>query len=183
MEHNWYVICTKQKKERKVSSSLKKKGIEHFCPFTIREIKNVSRVSREYGPLFASLVFVKAAPDELHKISSMAYVVNPLYWRSAPAVINTDEINAIKKMVEGYSSIKVEKLTVNTTGKVSVVEKNITAISNNIVSVKHRGVSVKLPTLGYCITAEREKEKMIMPVIKKQSALQAVAQRLNALFF
>lgn len=183
MERNWYAICTKNKKERKVASRLRKKGIEHFCPFTIKEIKNVSRVSREYGPLFTSLVFVNVASSELSKISSMAYVVNPLYWKSSPAVIHTDEINAIKKMTEQYDYIYVERLAVNASGRVSVVEKNITAVSNHVISVKHQGISIKLPTLGYSISAEREKEKKIAAAIKKRTPLQAMAQRLNALFF
>ena len=33
--------------------------------------------------------------QELNKIGKIAYVINPLYWKSAPAVISPDEINAI----------------------------------------------------------------------------------------
>jgi transcription antitermination factor NusG len=183
MERNWYVICTKQKKERKLVSALIKKGIENFCPFTIREIKNVSRSSRSFGPLFSSFVFVNVEPEQLTKISRMAYVINPLYWGHSPAIINADEINAIKMMAENYSAITLDKLAVDTAAKISVTEKSITAINNNTVSVMHQGISVKLPTLGYCITADRRKEMIPMHGVKKQTPLQAVAQRLNALFF
>lgn len=182
MERNWYVICTKKKKERKLVSALRKKGIENFCPFTVRETKNVSRSSKEFGPLFLACVFVNVEPTQLNIISKMAYVINPLYWGSSPAIINADEINAIKMMEENYSCITLDKLPVNTTGKVSVAEKNITRITNNTVTVMHQGISIKLPTLGYSITAERSKEKLLPQVVKKQTPLQAVTQRLSALF-
>lgn len=183
MERNWYVICTKNKKERKVIAALSKKGIESFCPFTIKETRNVSRTAKEYGPLFTSFVFVNISAGELNGIRKMAYVTNPLYWKSAPAVISPDEINAIKMMTENYNCIALEKMAVNTTDKISIIEKNITAINNKIISVKHQGISIKLPTLGYCLSAERAKEKTMEQAIKKQTAAESIAQRLSALFF
>ena len=108
MQRNWYVICTKKKKEKKVVSVLNKKGIENFCPFTIKEVKNVSRSNKEFGPLFTSYVFVNVEASELPKLSKLAYVINPLYWKSSPAIISADEINAIKMMTDNYSSIVLE---------------------------------------------------------------------------
>lgn len=183
MQRNWYVICTKTKKEKKVVAVLNKKGIENFCPFTIKEVKNVSRTSRQYGPLFSSYVFVKIEASELNKLSKLPYVVNPLYWRSSPAVISADEINAIKMMEENYNSIALESTRVNTTEKVSIVERNITGISNNIVSIKHQGITVNLPTLGCSLTADRVKEKQAPAIVKKRTTLQAIAQSINAFFY
>lgn len=183
MERNWYVICTTKNKEKKVASALAKKGYENFCPFTIKETKNVSRSRKEYGPLFNSFVFVNVSTAELGKIQKMSCVVNPLYWGAAPAVINNDEINAIKMMTGNYSTVVLEKVAVNAKDKVSIVEKSITGISNNIVTVKHEGISVKLPALGYSLTAERSKEKTTQQLVKQPTTVQSIAQRLNALFF
>lgn len=183
MERNWYVICTKEKKEKKVVSLLLKKGIESFCPFTIKEIKNVSRSSKVYGPLFTSFVFVNVEANELPKLTKLPYVVNPLYWRSTPAIISPDEINAIKMMEENYNCIALERTTVSDSEKVSIVERNITGISNNTVTVKHQGITVKLPTLGYSLTAERNREKQATVILKKRTALQAITQSINSLFY
>lgn len=183
MERNWYVICTKKKKEKKVVAALNKKGIENFCPFTIKEVKNVSRSSKEFGPLFTSYVFVNVEASELRKLTKLAYVINPLYWKSSPAVISADEINAIKMMTDNYSSIALEHTQVNTTEKISIVERNITGVNNNIVSIKHLGITVKLPTLGYSLTADRAKEKQAQPIVKKRTALQAITQSINAFFY
>ncbi|HPH91675.1 MAG TPA: transcription termination/antitermination NusG family protein [Ferruginibacter sp.] len=183
MERNWYVICTTKKKEKKVVSILNKKGIENYCPFTIREIKNVSRSMKEYGPMFTSFVFVKVEAVELSKLTRLPYIVNSLYWRSSPAVISADEINAIKMMEENYNCIAIENTGVNTTEKVSIVERNITGYSNNVVSVKHQGITVKLPTLGYSLTADRIKEKQSPVIFKKKTALQAITQSINSFFY
>ncbi len=183
MKRNWYVICTAKKKEKKVVSVLNKKGIENYCPFTVKEIKNVSRSIKEFGPLFTSFVFVKVEASELSKLSKLPYVVNPLYWKSTPAVISADEINAIKMMEENYNSIALENTGVNTVENVSIIERNITGYSNNIVSVKHQGITVKLPTLGYSLTADRVKERQSTPVAKTRTALQTITQSINSLFY
>lgn len=183
MERNWYVICTAKKKEKKVVSILNKKGIENFCPFTIREIKNVSRSIKEYGPMFTSYVFVKVEASELSKLIKLPYVRNSLYWRSTPAVISADEINAIKMMEENYNSIVLENTGVNMTERVSIIERNITGYSNNIVSVKHQGITIRLPTLGYSLTADRVKEKQSPAMVKKRTAIQAITQSINSFFY
>lgn len=183
MERHWYVICTKKKKERKVVATLQKKGIESFCPFTIKEYKNISRTSREYGPLFNTYVFVNIDASHLFKLSKLPYVVNPLYWKSSPAIISRDEINAVKMMTENYSSISWERTDISTSEKISIVERNITGVSNNIVTIKHQGITVKLPTLGYAISADRIKEKQSTAAVKKRTALQAITQGINALFY
>jgi transcription antitermination factor NusG len=183
MQRNWYVICTQKKKEKKVSAALTKKGIENFCPFTIKEIKNISRSSREYGPLFTSYIFVNVEASELNKLTRLPYIINPLYWQSSPAVISNDEINAIKMMTENYQSIAIENTDVYVKEKISIVERNITGVSNNIVTVKHQGITVKLPTLGYSLTADRIREKQSQSVVKKRTTLQAITQSFNALFY
>ncbi|MBL0359099.1 MAG: UpxY family transcription antiterminator [Chitinophagaceae bacterium] len=182
MQRNWYVICTQKRKEKKVATMLTKKGIENFCPLAIKEIKNVSRNSREYGPLFNSYVFIHVLESDVAMIKNLPNVINTLYWRSQPAIINPDEINAIKMMVENYTCMQLEKKAVIIGENIGIVERSITGISNNVTSIKHQGITVTLPTLGYSITAAREKARA-SPVTKpKESLTVALVKRLNPLF-
>lgn len=183
MEQNWYVICTRNKSERKVISALNKKGIENFCPFTVIERKNVSRSTKEYGPLFGSYIFVKTKADNLQNIRRIAFVVNPLYWKNEPAVISNEEINAIKTMCESYNTVRLEKTPVKINEKVSVMEKNITGYNNHTVTVQHQGISVTLPSLGYTLSAEREKRKAEDVITQKKVKRKPLAGRLNLLSF
>lgn len=182
MESNWYVICTKKKKEKQVTAVLNKKGIENYCPFTIIETKNVSRSVKEYGPLFSSYIFVKMQQSDLQTLKKLPYVINPLFWKKEPAIINPDEINAIKMMCENYSTIKLEKISVELDDKIGVVERNITGYSQRAIMVQHTGISISLPTLGYSISAERDKEKKTTEKIN-QLQNNSLASRLNPLLF
>ncbi len=182
MQRNWYVLCTQKKQEKKVSSLLTKKGFENFCPFSIIEMQNVSRHSKAYKPLFDACVFVNVQETDLGTIRKMPGVINTLYWRSSPAIIKADEINAIKTMVESYSFVKLQKTQVKMNENISVVERSITGYNNNIAIVKHKGISVTLPSLGYTLSADREKIKAAPQEMKKVSS-STFAERLSALLF
>lgn len=182
MKRNWYVICTLPRQEKKVAALLTKKGIENFCPFSITEVKNVSRSTMQYGPLFKSYVFVNVAESDISSISKLPYVVNPLYWKSKPAIINTDEIDAIKMMVGNYSVIRPEKYAVKTNDHVAVMEKSITACSNHVTTIKHQGIKVTLPSLGFTLVSEREKAKVATIIEKKEPLSLTLVKRLNPLF-
>lgn len=181
MERNWYVICTQKKQEKKVMAQLNKKGIEYFCPYTNVVLKQVSRKTREYAPLFRTQVFVHTSAPELMMLTKIPGVINPLYWRSQPAIINPDEINAIRMLTENYHSIQVERSGINLTEKVRIVERSITSYNNRVMSVKHQGISVTLPSLGYTLTTEREKAVTETMVMKKQPVSRSLVSRLNPL--
>ncbi len=183
MTRNWYVLCTQSKQEKKVAAMLTKKGIENFCPFTITETKNVSRKVREYGPLFKSYIFVNIEETEIRSVTKLPYVVNTLYWKSKPAVINADEINAIKMMVENYSVITLDRNAVNQQENVAVVERSITGYSNNVTSIRHQGITVRLPTLGYSLSTDREQMKAAPELARKESFTVSLAKKLNLLMF
>jgi len=86
-------------------------------------------------------------------------------------------------MEENYNSIVLENTGVNMTERVSIIERNITGYSNNIVSVKHQGITIRLPTLGYSLTADRVKEKQSPAMVKKRTAIQAITQSINSFFY
>jgi transcription termination/antitermination protein NusG len=59
MERNWYLICTKKQKEKRVTELLSKKGIENYCPFTITDnkISGTKKMTVQQA-LFKTYVFV-----------------------------------------------------------------------------------------------------------------------------
>lgn len=182
MQRNWYVICTQPNQEKKVASLLTKKGIENFCPFTVTEVKNASRSTLQYGPLFKSFVFVNAAASDIRNIAKMPYVVTQLYWKSQPAIINPQEIDAIKMMIENYTVVRPEKYAVKAKDMVSMQEKTITGYSNHTTTIRHQGISVTLPTLGYALVSEREKATNTASAVKKKDSFStSLAKKLNPL--
>ena len=182
MQRNWYLICTKKQKEKRVTELLSKKGIENYCPFTIAEnkISGTKEVTVREA-LFKSYVFVHITDDQIHFMKQTPYIVNMLYWKSKPAVISKEEIGALKMMTETYQRIKVEKTTVQTFDKFHFAEQNITTQHNNVFSIKHKGHVAILPSIGYKITAQRERtSQKVLP--EETIPPKSLFEKLNPLF-
>jgi transcription antitermination factor NusG len=169
MQRNWYVICTKKHKEKRVTELLTKKGIENYCPFTMSENKvGGTREITTYQPLFRCFVFVNITAEQILPIKQVPFIVNLVYWKSKPAVISQDEIGALKAMTENYQRITLEKIAVGTLEKFHFAERNITTQHNNVFSIRHKGHVAVLPSLGYKLTAQRERATPKVP--KKEPA-------------
>ena len=178
----WYILCTGKNQEQKVCSQLGKKGIEHLCPYTYRTEKIVSRTVKAYAPLFPGQVFVYTDAATLSSLTRINGVVNLMYWKSAPAIISREEINAVQMLSENYLSIQTEKTTVNSQEKVRVIEKSISGYQNQVLSIRHQGLTVHLPSLGCKLTAGREQGAAeLRPV--KLARQKSLAQRLNLFSF
>jgi hypothetical protein len=109
------------------------------------------------------------------------FLLNIVYWKSKPAVISNQEIEALKMMTETYQRITVEKTTVETMDKFHFAEHNITTQHQNVFSIKHKGHAAVLPSLGYKITAQRERASQ--KVLQKEIAPSgSIFKKLNPLF-
>ena len=182
MQRNWYLICTKKQKEKRVTELLTRKGIENYCPFTISENKiSGTKEIKVHQALFKSYVFVNITEEQIHFIKQTPYIINMVYWKSKPAVISKEEIGALKIMTETYQRIKVEKTAVSTFDKFHFAEQNITTQHNNVFSIKHRGHIAILPSLGYKLTAQRERspQKVAQQEVVPSNSL---FKKLNPLF-
>ena len=162
MQKNWYVIYTKPQSEKKVANSLAKKKVENFVPVVCSDTQKTWRNKQIYKPLFKSYVFIHTTEQEVAGlIKNTAGVINLLYWLGKPAIINEAEINAIKEFTDGYQSIDLEKLTVNTAG----IERNVYRSSyeiegNVLLAVKNKTIKINLPSLGYALIAKLKEESV-----------------------
>ena len=154
MTKNWYIVFTKEKCEKKVSSVLTKKRIKNFCPVYCRQIKQRGRIKLIYEPLFPSYVFVYMHENQTGSVKEMTNVVNLVYWKDTPAIIRHDEIREIKEFVSAHQNIKLEKSQVNLNTKASLVDRPAYVIDGNVVTVKNRFIKVNLPSLGFTMVAE-----------------------------
>lgn len=183
MERNWYLLCTKKQQEKKVTELLTKKGFENYCPFTNKE-RNISASKKvtERQPLFSSYVFVHITEAEIGSVKNIPDVINTVYWKSNPVIVHQEEINTIKMMADSYNSIQLEKTIVGVTEKITVMEENSSNYDNSVLTIKHKGLSVTLPSLGYRMIAKRE--NVITKAAGKEVATSgSFLKRINMLFF
>src|SRR5665647_3782543 len=158
MQKNWYIVYTKAKCEKKVSILLTKKKIKNFCPVHCRQINQFSRMKRVYEPLFSCYVFVYMDESEIILVKQLNHVVNLVYWKGEPAIIQNEEIEEIREFVTHHQNIRLERSGVNVNSLASVIDRPSYAVDGNVVMIKNKFIKVDLPSLGYRLVAEMEGE-------------------------
>lgn len=182
MTRNWYAVYTRPHKEKKVASILSRKGIENYCPVIFSEHNGSPQKKQSLRPLFSSFVFVQITESEIGALISLPWVINVLFWRSKPAVINNREIDIVKKLTNSYSNIRLEKTTVDINASVTILDEPIIAYNENTVSVKYKSVKVNLPSLGFTMIAERMKQEEKNDY-QQTGIFSSFPKRINAFFF
>jgi transcription antitermination factor NusG len=94
------------------------------------------------------------------ELSRISGIVNLVYWLRKPAVIREDEIDAIKKFTDQYPNVQLEKTAVNVDDRVRVIKGPLITQEGNVIAVKSRSVKIALPSLGYIMVAEVEKQNI-----------------------
>src|SRR5665647_2847675 len=107
MQKNWYILYTKAKCEKKVAASLTKRKIENFCPVNRKEITEFRRKKTLVEPLFSSYVFVYIDESEINQVKQLNHVVNLVYWKGEPAIIQNEEIEEIKEFVTHHQNLSL----------------------------------------------------------------------------
>ncbi len=153
----WYAIYTKPRWEKKVASLLTRKNIENYCPLNKVQRQWSDRKKIVMEPLFQSYVFVNVSNLEQTLVRETSGVLNFVYWLQKPAVIREEEIEVIKRFLNEYHHVQVEKSTVNLNDKVRIIGGPLMMREGNVLEVKNKTVKVLLPTMGYTLVAEIEK--------------------------
>jgi transcription antitermination factor NusG len=158
MQKNWYILYTKPKWEKKVAASLSKRKIENFFPVNCTQVNLYSKVRTCREPLFESYIFVNIKESEFEKVKSVYGVLNFVYWKGKPAIIQEEEIEVIKEFITDHQNIKLEKTKVNVNDVAKVIDGSKYSMTGNILTVKNTMVKVNLPSLGFTLVANVEIE-------------------------
>ena len=158
MLKSWYLIYTRENSEKRICSLLKKKNIETYCPHNRRQLRQFNRVKLFSEPLFTSFIFARLGDDDLKIIAKLKSTINIAFWKNNYAVISDEEIKTIKEFVLHNQNIKLEKSKV---GMGEIIITNSPNYSNNInsVSIKAGLYKVLLPSIGFTMIAEAQKER------------------------
>ena len=180
MQKNWYAVYTKPQCEKKIAALFSKWKIENFCPLNFVK-SNVSWKSKMVcEPLFKSYVFVYISEDQIYRIQRVDGVVNFLYWLGKPAVIKNEEIEAIKEFVNDYRDIKIQKTKVNMGDAVQIIDEPSYKLEGKFISIKNKTVKAILPSLGYILMAEAEKDSILE---REKSLLDSMSTQISLQHF
>ncbi len=150
----WFALYTKPRWEKKVADLLSSKNIENYCP--------VNRVYRQWSdrkkkvsvPLFTGYVFVKIDEQKHLSVRSTAGVINFVYWLNKPAVIQEEEITLMKKFLNEYENVQLEKVAIRNNDTVRVTDGVLMGLEGTVLSASRNVVKVLLPSLGFMMVAE-----------------------------
>jgi transcription antitermination factor NusG len=150
----WHAVYTKPRWEKKVADLLTKKNIENYCP--------VSKVNHQWSdrkkiilePLFISYVFLYIDEMEYQSARATSGVINFVYWLNKPALIRNEEIDTIKRFLNEYDKVQLEKIEVSYNDTVRITNGLLMGQKGQILSVNNKWVKVMLPSLGFMMQAE-----------------------------
>jgi transcription antitermination factor NusG len=160
MDKNWYAVYTKPRCEKKIADVLTKKKFENYCPLNRVQRQWHDRKKIIYEPLFTSYVFVRAEEKQQTEIKNVDGIINLVYWLKKPAIISDAEIDTIKKFLNDYGNVSLEKEDVNIHDKVRILSGPLMNQEGNVISIGNKLAKVVLPSLGYMMVAQIEKQNI-----------------------
>ena len=159
MQKNWYMVYTKPRWEKKVVATLTKRKIENFFPRNnSKQLTYLKKIKIQQEPLFESYVFVNTTESEFDGIKSIDGVVNFIYWKGKPAIVQPEEIEVLKEFTADYQNIRLERTKVNVNDVAKVIDGAKYSIDGNVLTIKNTIVKVNLPSIGFTLCAKVETE-------------------------
>lgn len=162
MQKNWYLVYTKPKCEKKVAALLTKRKIENFCPQNRTQVKQIRKSKMVDQPLFSSYVFVYVEEGKVSYIRNFENILNLVYWKGQPAIIKEDEIAIIKDFINDHNDIRIEKTFVDEKDSAKIIDRPGYTIDGNLLTLKNRSIKVNLPSIGYTLIAEVDRDEEVI---------------------
>ena len=142
----WYALYTRPRWEKKVADLLEKKKVEVYCPLNKVHRQWADRKKTVMEPLFSSYVFVYVSEQEHLNIKQTDGVVNFVHWLNKPAIIRNEEIDTIKKFLNEYDHVTVEKTQVNLNDRVRIINGPLMMWEGHVVEIRTNTVKITLPS-------------------------------------
>ena len=102
----WHALYTRHQHEKVVTQALMGKGFEVFLPQYRAVHQWKDRQKDILLPLFPNYVFIRGGLDRMLSIVTTPGVHSLVSWGARPAVIPSEEIEAVRRLIE--SPLKVE---------------------------------------------------------------------------
>jgi transcription antitermination factor NusG len=157
---NWYAVYTRPRWEKKVAEHLLAKGIENYCPLNkvTRQWSDRKKVVLE--PVFRGYVFVKPGNLKLWEIKKIPGILNFVYWLGEPAPIRDEEIDNIRKFLNEFNDVQVEKKGFTINNAVRITQGVLMNYEGIVVEVFGNRAVVKIDTLDIQLSAHFDKKNL-----------------------
>jgi len=180
MDMKLYIVYTKLGSEKKVSEIFTRKRIENYSPVNSvsKDSSNNRKVKETF--LFKGYVFVKSTIEQHQDLKKVRGVLNFVYWMGKPVSIKNREIKLIRLFLSEYENVNVEKIAI-IPDSISKVDSYNVEQEVPLIKIKNKKAYVRLPSLGYVMTADVETPNV--RVISSKDTFDNENLKLNKLFY
>ncbi len=156
----WFAVHTKPRWEKKVARLLDNKGIENYCPLNrvVRQWSDRKKIVLE--PVFKSYVFIRIEEDKKWEVKKIDGILNYVYWLGKPAHIREEEIDIIRKFLNEFNDVSVEKKNFHVNSKVRIKQGVLMNYEGMIVEVSGSRVIVKIDSMDLQLSAHFDKKNL-----------------------
>jgi len=150
---NWYAVYTRSRAEKKVLLELEFQGIEAYLPLHRKLRQWSDRKKWVEVPLISGYIFVSITRKEYDKVLQTIGVVSYVRFEGKAAIIPSDQIEFIKKMLlQTDIDIEVTAQQFTPGDKVEVTIGPLIGLTGQLVSFKgKKRVAVQLNQLNLSI--------------------------------
>jgi transcription antitermination factor NusG len=160
-EKKWHAVYTKPRWEKKVFQLLSEKGVEVYCPLNKVSRKWSDRIKVVEEPLFKSYVFTRILSADMTNVRMTTGVLNFVYWNGKPAIVKDKEIEQIRKFLDEFDNVELEKLEeLKPTQKIVVKRGIFMDHEGEVLEVRHNKVVVAIKSLGYRLVAHIKRDNV-----------------------
>ena len=136
------------------------KGIDHYCPLNkvVRQWSDRKKTVLE--PVFKGYVFVKTAEEKKWDLRKIPGILNFVYWLGKPAHIREEEIITIKKFLNEFSNVVVEKKSLVVNTPVRITQGVLMNYEGMVIEVFGNRAVVKIDSLDMQLSAHFDKKNL-----------------------
>ncbi|MEO6705740.1 MAG: UpxY family transcription antiterminator [Ginsengibacter sp.] len=157
---SWYAVYTRPRWEKKVAALLLEAGIEHYCP--------INKVTRQWSdrkkvvlePIFKGYVFVRLEEAKKWEARKVPGILNFVYWLGKPARIRDEEINTIRKFLNEFKEVQVEKKGFVVNSEVRIKQGVLMNYEGIVIEVFGNRAVVKIDSLDIQLSAHFDKKNL-----------------------
>ncbi len=159
-EKYWYVVYTRPRWEKKIAEKLLAAGVDHYCPLNkvTRQWSDRKKVVVE--PVFKGYVFVRLEEKKKWEIRNFSGILNFVHWLGKPARIRDEEIDTIKKFLDEFDDVQVEKKDFGLNEKVRITKGVLMNYEGMVLSVYGNRAVVKIDSMDLQLSAHFDKKNL-----------------------
>ena len=153
-DHNWYVVYTYPKAERKVDRKLREIGMTTFLPLhkVIRQWSD--RKKKLEVPLFPNYVFVYTTHRERFEIFKVNEVVRIVSFEGQPAIISESTVSSLKKLLKG-ENVEVSNEEFQEGAMMKIIDGQFAGVEGVLIKKNRKGrLLLKIEVLHTYVSAD-----------------------------